>query len=82
MHRITGRIMRPLLISGGIPDCLAGYPVSPDTGSGKCLADAIPVIYLVFLRVVNPDPDWIRIQRLSGSGSILGIRIRIQGQEN
>jgi hypothetical protein len=24
---------------------------------------------------VNPDPDWIRIQRLCGSGSVLGIRI-------
>jgi hypothetical protein len=35
-------------------------------------------------RVVDtdPDPDWIRIQRLCGSGSGLGIRIRIQGQEN
>jgi hypothetical protein len=31
-------------------------------------------------RVVDPDPDWIRIQRLCGSGSVLGIRI--QGQEN
>jgi adenylyl- and sulfurtransferase ThiI len=31
-------------------------------------------------RVVDPDPDWIRIQRLCGSGSGLGIRI--QGQEN
>jgi hypothetical protein len=30
-------------------------------------------------RVVDPDPDWIRIQRLCGSGSVLGIRI--QGQE-
>jgi hypothetical protein len=28
------------------------------------------------------DPDWIRIQWLCGSGSVLGIRIRIQGQEN
>jgi hypothetical protein len=26
-------------------------------------------------RVVDPDPDWIRIQRLCGSGSVLGIRI-------
>jgi hypothetical protein len=25
------------------------------------------------------DPDWIRIQGLCGSGSVLGIRIRIQG---
>jgi hypothetical protein len=25
---------------------------------------------------------WIRIQRLCGSRSVLGIRIRIQGQEN
>jgi hypothetical protein len=25
---------------------------------------------------------WIRIQRLCGSGSVLGIRIRLQGQEN
>jgi hypothetical protein len=33
-------------------------------------------------RVVDPDPDWIRIQWLCGSGSVLGIRIRIQGQEN
>jgi hypothetical protein len=24
---------------------------------------------------VDPDPDWIRIQQLCGSGSILGIRI-------
>jgi hypothetical protein len=31
-------------------------------------------------RVVDPDPDWIRIQRLCGSGSVLGFRI--QGQEN
>jgi hypothetical protein len=30
---------------------------------------------LVFSRVVDPDPDWIRIQRLCGSGSVLGIRI-------
>jgi hypothetical protein len=29
---------------------------------------------------VDPDPDWIRMQRLCGSGSVLGIRI--QGQEN
>jgi hypothetical protein len=36
--------------------------------------------YLLF-RVVHPDPDRIRIQRLCGSGSVLGIRIRIQGQE-
>jgi hypothetical protein len=28
----------------------------------------------------DPDPNWIRIQRLCGSGSVLGIRI--QGQEN
>jgi hypothetical protein len=27
----------------------------------------------------DPDPDWVRIQRLCGSGSVLGIRI--QGQE-
>jgi hypothetical protein len=26
-------------------------------------------------RVVDPDPDWIRIQRLCGSGSVFGIRI-------
>jgi hypothetical protein len=26
-------------------------------------------------RVVDPDPDWIRIQGLCGSGSVLGIRI-------
>jgi hypothetical protein len=31
-------------------------------------------------RVVDPDLDWIRIQRLCGSGSVLGIRIRIQGE--
>jgi hypothetical protein len=31
-------------------------------------------------RVVDPDPDWIQIQRLCGSGSVLGIRI--QGLEN
>jgi hypothetical protein len=31
-------------------------------------------------RVVDPDTDWIRIQRLCGSGSVLGIQI--QGQEN
>jgi hypothetical protein len=41
---------------------------------------------LIFLclgtRVVDPHPDWIRIQRLCGSGSVLGIRIRIQGEEN
>jgi hypothetical protein len=29
----------------------------------------------VFNRVVDPDPDWIRIQRLCGSRSVLGIRI-------
>jgi hypothetical protein len=29
----------------------------------------------VFSRVVDPDPDWIRIQRLCGSVSVLGIRI-------
>jgi hypothetical protein len=34
------------------------------------------------IRVVDPNPDWIRIQWLCGSGSVLGIRIRIQGQEN
>jgi hypothetical protein len=27
------------------------------------------------IRVVDPDPDWIRIQRLCGSRSVLGIRI-------
>jgi hypothetical protein len=27
------------------------------------------------IMVVDPDPDWIRIQRLCGSGSVLGIRI-------
>jgi hypothetical protein len=27
------------------------------------------------IRVVDPDPDWIRIQWLCGSGSVLGIRI-------
>jgi hypothetical protein len=31
---------------------------------------------------LDPNPDWIRIQRLCGSGSVFGIRIRIQGQEN
>jgi hypothetical protein len=30
--------------------------------------------------VVDPDQDWIRIKRLCGSGSVLGIRI--QRQEN
>jgi hypothetical protein len=29
----------------------------------------------VITRVVDPDPDWIRIQRLCGSGSVLGIQI-------
>jgi hypothetical protein len=37
-------------------------------------------IIFIFGRVV--DPDWIRIQGLCGSGSVLGIRILIQGQEN
>jgi hypothetical protein len=32
-------------------------------------------IYVVINRVVDPDPDWIRIQWLCGSGSVLGIRI-------
>jgi hypothetical protein len=35
---------------------------------------------IIKCRVVDPDPDWIRIQRLCGSGSVL--EIRIQGQEN
>jgi hypothetical protein len=26
-------------------------------------------------RVVDPDPDWTRIQRICGYGSVLGIRI-------
>jgi hypothetical protein len=34
---------------------------------------------MLLFRVVDPDPvpdpDWIRIQRLCGSGSVLGIRI-------
>jgi hypothetical protein len=34
----------------------------------------------IYSRVVDPDPDWIRIQRLCVSGSVLGIQI--QGQEN
>jgi hypothetical protein len=38
------------------------------------------ILRWIFFRVVDPDPDWIRIQRLCGSGSVLGIRI--QGQEN
>jgi aminopeptidase N len=42
--------------------------------------------YLVAIVIGNlsrvVDPDWIRIQRLGGSGSVLGLRIRIQGQEN
>jgi hypothetical protein len=29
----------------------------------------------LFYRVVDPDPVWIRIQRLCGSGSVWGIRI-------
>jgi hypothetical protein len=33
-------------------------------------------------RVVDPDPDWILIQRLCGSGSRSVLGIRIQGQEN
>ena len=28
--------------------------------------------------VVDPDPYWICIQELSGSGSVFGIQIRIQ----
>jgi hypothetical protein len=28
---------------------------------------------------LDPDPDWIRIQRLCGSGPVLEIRIWIQG---
>jgi hypothetical protein len=30
---------------------------------------------VLFIRVVDPDPDWTRIQRLCGSGSVFGIRI-------
>jgi hypothetical protein len=34
--------------------------------------------FFIFSRFVDSDPDWIRIQRHcgSGSGSVLGIRIR------
>ena len=32
--------------------------------------------------VVDPNPNWIRIQDLCGSGSVFGIRIRIQTGKN
>jgi hypothetical protein len=35
-----------------------------------------PLRFYSLNRVVDPDPDWIRIQRLCGSGSVLGIRIQ------
>jgi hypothetical protein len=55
----------------------------PDSGYGITHPGSATLsILIILLRVVDPDPDWIRIQRLCGSGSVLGIRIRIQGQEN
>jgi hypothetical protein len=52
----------------GLP---AGYHVPPHVQLKKAYKIS---------RVVDPDQDWIRIQRLCGYGSVLGIRI--QGQEN
>jgi hypothetical protein len=56
MHRISGRIIRPFLISGIRPDTRLSCRISGKAGyrisgriSGKCLAD--PIIYLVFLQI-------------------------------
>jgi hypothetical protein len=32
--------------------------------------------HCLYYRVVDPDPDWIWIQRVCGSGSVLGIRMQ------
>jgi hypothetical protein len=42
-------------------------------------SSSLYLISSLLSRVVDPDQDWIRIQRFCGSGSVLGIRI--QGQE-
>jgi hypothetical protein len=38
------------------------------------------VIFYFLLSVSDPDPDWIRFNKVSGSG--FGIRIRIQEDKN
>jgi hypothetical protein len=53
------------------------FSIEKKIGMGS--TNSLPYRYwtkaLVQIRVVDPDPDWIRIQWLCGSGSILGIRI-------
>jgi hypothetical protein len=65
-HRISGRI------SGRAIRYPAGYRISKKAG----LSGQISGASLVWTSVVDPDPDWSRIQRLCGSGSVLGIRIQ------
>jgi hypothetical protein len=61
--------------------CLVKYEIT-ETSDVPVWKVFIALIDMVTGRVVDPDPDWIQIQLLCGSGSVLGIRIRIQGQEN
>jgi hypothetical protein len=54
-----------------------------DTGTGiECTRKSNIIMSRVIDPNPHPDPDWIRIKLLCGSGSALGTRIRIQGQEN
>jgi hypothetical protein len=60
----------------------------PSMPSIQTLEDqlAVSVFTLIFISVVDPDPYLIRIgsvfNRASGSGSVFGIRIRIQEGKN
>jgi hypothetical protein len=51
--------------------------------SNKCIAERYSTLTC---RVSDPDPDWILIvsgfNQVSGSGSVFGIRIRIQEGKN
>jgi hypothetical protein len=73
----------PLPRHGGVDDSHGlGVPqvkVLPMPGNRKqATTPCIKKIFFGFeifrgkTRVVDPDPDWIRIQRLCGSGSVLG----------
>jgi hypothetical protein len=60
---------------------LAGYGLSFKTILNSYHFYLKRVDFIVLSRVVDPDlepdsdPDWIRIQQLCGSGSVLGIQI-------
>jgi hypothetical protein len=62
--------------------CMSGRPTAP---SGILHAWDVVTRQPFFVNLscdfIAGDPDWIRIQWLFGSGSVLGIRIRIQGKK-